>query len=43
MFRDHFVAKTLDPSRIRAVLAAPIAIRERRNWEAFLAAAEAKA
>jgi hypothetical protein len=43
MFHDNFIVKTLDPSRIRAVLAAPIAIRERRNWEAFLAAAEAKA
>ncbi len=40
MFRDHFVARTLDPSRIREVLAAPIAIRERKNWQAFLDARE---
>jgi MOSC domain-containing protein YiiM len=40
MFRDHFVARTLDPSRIREVLAAPIAIRERSNWEGFLSARE---
>ncbi len=43
MFRDTFVAKKLNASRIREVLDAPIAVRERANWAAFLAAAEAKA
>ncbi len=37
MFHDNFIVKTLDPSRIREVLAAPIAIRERGNWEGYLA------
>ncbi len=36
MFRDTFMAKTLDPARIREVLEAPIAVRERANWSAFL-------
>jgi MOSC domain-containing protein YiiM len=40
MFHDHFIVKSIDPSRIRAVLAAPIAIRERRNWEGYLAQRE---
>jgi len=40
MFHDNFIVRTLDPSRIRAVLAAPVAIRERRNWEGYLAARE---
>ena len=40
MFRDTFVAKTLGLTRIREVLDAPIAIRERANWAAFLAARE---
>ncbi len=40
MFRDTFVAKALRPARIREVLDAPIAVRERANWEAFLAARE---
>ncbi len=43
MFRDNFVAKTLNASRIAEVLDAPIAVRERAKWRAFLAAAEARA
>ncbi len=38
MFRDHFVSGTLDEARLREVLAAPIAVRERANWEGYLAA-----
>jgi MOSC domain-containing protein YiiM len=42
MFRDWFVRKNLDVTRLKETLAAPIAGRARKDWEGLLAAAEAR-
>jgi MOSC domain-containing protein YiiM len=43
MFRDWFVRRKLNASRLREVLAAPIAARARADWEQLLAAIERRA
>jgi MOSC domain-containing protein YiiM len=42
MFHDWFVRKTLDAARLKETLAAPIAVRARKDWEELLAAAEGR-